>query len=223
MRRGETLSGNTRITPLAIGQQIKVWRDYLLEEFGAVAAPIKDHRQAPLAHQRPHLGQDAGQHFDQPGVGLGHHDEQRVPGTIVDPVIRSGRQRDAHASHVGLGQGMLAVINPHVTVGIEKAQSLASQGNSLLGQGLTKLRRTSHSRQAGQLAPQRFDFGRPIQTQHSSQVLRRVFLEALGPFDAPQRHEQKREQTGAQSIEGRPEAAVDFSGTLQDAAGDQHR
>ena len=150
----EAFARDAGVTPFAIGQQIKAGGEDLLEEFGAVAAAIKNHRESSLAHQRPHLGQDAGQHFDQAGVGLGSNDEQRVAGTIVDPVIRSGWQRDAHARHVGFGQRVLSVIDPHVAVGVEKAQSLAAQGDSLLGQGLAKLRRASHGRQAGQFAPQ---------------------------------------------------------------------
>jgi hypothetical protein len=50
-----------------------------------------------------------------------------------------------------------------------------------------------------------------------------MLLEAFGTFDAPQRHEQQREQTSAQSIESRPERAIDFLGTLKHAAEDQNR
>ena len=116
------------------------------------------------------MGEDAGQHLDQAGVGLGGDDEQGIAGTIVDPVIRSGWQGDAHAGHMGLGQGVLPVINPHVAVGVEETQSRSAQGDPLLGQGLAELGGASGGRQASQFAPQRFDFGRPVQPQHPPQV-----------------------------------------------------
>ena len=70
----ETFSGDAGVAAFAIGQQIEVVQD-LEEEFGAEPAAIKDHREPPLAHQRPDLGQDAGQHFDQAGIGLGGDDK----------------------------------------------------------------------------------------------------------------------------------------------------
>jgi hypothetical protein len=40
---------------------------------------------------------------------------------------------------MGLGQHVLAVINPHVAVGVEKTQSRSAQGDPLLGQSLAEL------------------------------------------------------------------------------------
>ena len=124
---------------------------------------------------------------------------------------------------MGLGQGVLPVINPHMAVGVEEAQSRAAQGDPLLGQSLAELGGPSGGGQARQFAPQRFDFRRPVQSQHAAQVLGRVLLETLGPFDAPERHEQQRQQAGAQPIKGRAKAAVDFLRALEHAAGDQDR
>ena len=118
----KTCARDAGIAALAIGQQVKAGGLHLLKELGTVAAAIKDHRDAPFAHQGAHLAEDAGQHFDQTGVGLGGDDKQGIARTIVDPVIRSGRQRDAHARHMGLGQRVLAVVNPHMTVGVEETQ-----------------------------------------------------------------------------------------------------
>ncbi len=50
-----------------------------------------------------------------------------------------------------------------------------------------------------------------------------MFLEPFGTFDAPQRHEQQGEQTGAQTIEGGADAAVDFLSTLEDPTGNEGR
>ncbi len=88
---------------------------------------------------------------------------------------------------------MLAVINSHVTVDIEKAEGLAMRGDSLLGQRRSKLRGTSGGSKPSQLAAQRFNFRRAVQSQNTTQVLGRVFFQALGAFDAPECHEQKRQ------------------------------
>ena len=87
---------------------------------------------------------------------------------------------NAHARHVGLGQRVLAMVNPHVTVNVEETQRLAARGDPLLGQSLAELGGASGGGQTSQFAPQRFDFGRPIQSQHAPQVLGRIFLEPFG-------------------------------------------
>ena len=107
-------------------------------------------------------------------------------------------------------------------VGVEEPQSRSAQRDPLLSQGLAELGGPSGGGQTRQFAPQRFDFRRPVQPQHPAQVLGRVFLETLGAFDAPERHEQECEQAGAQPIKGRAQVAVDFLRTIENAAGDQH-
>ena len=120
------------IAALAIGEQVEAGQEDLLKEFGTVAAAIKDHGDASFPHQGPHLIEDGRQHFDQAGIGLGGDPEERVARTIIDPIVRSRRQRDTHAGHMGLGQGVLSVVNPHMTVGVEETQRCAAQGNPLL-------------------------------------------------------------------------------------------
>src|SRR5208283_1944846 len=66
------------IAALAIGQQVKVGGEDLLEELGTVAAAIKDHGDASFSHQGSHLAEDDGQHLDQPGVSLGGDDKQGI-------------------------------------------------------------------------------------------------------------------------------------------------
>ena len=51
-------------------QQIKVGVQDLLEEPGAVAAEIEDHRDPSPARQGADPAEDARQHLDQVGVGL---------------------------------------------------------------------------------------------------------------------------------------------------------
>ena len=174
---------------LAVGEQGEVGGQDEAEELEAVAAAIKDHRDAALAHQGAHLLQDARQHLDQAGVGLGGEDQQGIAQPVVDPVIGGGWQGQAHPRHVGLGQWVLAVIDPHVAVHVEQAQQGAARRDPLLRQRLAQLRRAPGGGQLRQFAPQRFDFGRAVQTQHPAQVLGGVFLETFGPFDPQQRHE----------------------------------
>ena len=93
--------------------------------------------------------------------------------------------------------------------------ALPAQRHPSPGQSLAKLGGASGGGQAGQFAPQRLDLRRPVQPQHPPEVLRRILLQIFRAFDAPQRHQQQREQTGAQSIEARPETAVDFLRALE--------
>ena len=66
--------------PLAVGQNVEAGLDDFHKELGAVAAAIKDHGDASFPDQGTHLREDAGQHLDQTGVGLGGDHEQRVAG-----------------------------------------------------------------------------------------------------------------------------------------------
>src|SRR6266478_9468708 len=67
----KAFSRDTGKATLAVGEQIEVGREDLLEELGAIAAAIKNYRDTPLAEQQAHLLQDAGEHLHQTGVGLG--------------------------------------------------------------------------------------------------------------------------------------------------------
>ena len=71
---------------------------------------------------------------------------------------------------MGFGQRVFAGVNPHVPVNVEEPQSVAMRGDPLLGQSLAELGGASGRSQARQLAPQRFDFRRPIQSQHAAQI-----------------------------------------------------
>ncbi len=57
-----------------------------------------------------------------------------------------------------------------------------------------------------------------MQSQHPPQIGWGVLLQCFRTLDAPQRHQQKGQQTGAQTIEGGADAAVNVFGTLEDAA-----
>src|ERR1035437_7080223 len=126
----ETPPGDTRKTALAIGQEIEVRVQDLLEEFGTVATAIKDDRDAALVQQSAHLCQDRRQHLDHPSIGLGGEHEQWVSALVVDPVVGSGRQGEAHPGHMRFGQTMLSVINAHVAVDVKEAQLLSTDRKS---------------------------------------------------------------------------------------------
>jgi len=50
-----------------------------------------------------------------------------------------------------------------------------------------------------------------------------MLLESLGALDAPQRHEQQRQQGRSQAVEGRADLAIDLMGDAEDATGHEHR
>src|SRR5205085_7235904 len=101
---------------LTIGQEVKIGVQDLQEKFGAVATAIKDHGQASLADEGAHFRQNGRKHFDQTSIGLGGDHEQWVAALVIEPVIRSGRHRQAHPGDMSLGQAMLPVVNADVPV-----------------------------------------------------------------------------------------------------------
>src|SRR6266436_4071208 len=78
-------------------------------------------------------------------------------------------------------------------------------------------------REAGEPAPQRLHFRRSVEPEQSAERGRVSFLEMLGPPDAEQRHEQKRQQRRAQAIEGRTDFTVELAADPKQPALDQTR
>jgi hypothetical protein len=113
------------MSPLAVGEDVEVGGEDPLEQLGAPASAVEDDGDAALADERTHFGEDLGEHLDEAGVGLCGDQEQRISGRVTDPVVGGGRHGDAHASQVGLGDGVLAVVGADVTVDIQEAQGLA--------------------------------------------------------------------------------------------------
>ena len=75
---------------------------------------------------------------------------------------------------------MLAVIDAHVTIDVKEPHGLAAQLYASPGQSIAKLSGASRGGQAGQFAPQCFDFRCPVQSQHTPETLRRILLQILG-------------------------------------------
>src|SRR5215831_10048816 len=63
----------------------------------------------------------------------------------------------------------------------------------------------------GEPAPQRLHFWCTIEPEQSAERRRVFLLEMLGPLDAQQRHEQKREQRRAQAVESWANLTVEFA------------
>ncbi len=217
----EARAGHVAEAPLAVGQDVEAVVDHLLEQFGAPAAAVEDDGDAAFADQLADLRQDGRQHLHQAGVGLGGEDEERLARDVIDPIVGGGRHRDAHARDVSLRQRMLAVVHAHVTVHVEEAERGASCGDAALGERAAELGGATEGRQAGELPAQGLDLGRSVQAKNAAQIIGGVFLDVLGTLDAPQRHEQQRNDAGAQAVEGRADAAVHVAGAREDAAGDQ--
>src|SRR6185369_10293928 len=74
-----------------------------------------------------------------------------------------------------------------------------------------------------QLASQRFDLGSSIQTQHPAQILWGMFLEAFGTFDPSQRHQEQRQDAGAQPVKGRSQTAINLLSAFEHTSSDESR
>src|SRR5262245_60286534 len=74
---------------------------------------------------------------------------------------------------------------------------------------------------AGEPAPQRLHFRRAVEPQESAKCGRVFLLELLGPLNAQQRHEQKRQQRRAQTIEGGTHVTVELAADPNEPALDQ--
>src|SRR5215468_5727039 len=78
-------------------------------------------------------------------------------------------------------------------------------------------------RQAGHPAPQRLHFRRAVEPQKSAECGGVFLLEMLGPLDAQQRHEQKREQRCAQPVESWTNLTVESAADMKEPALHQTR
>jgi len=147
---------------------------------------------------------------------------------VVHPVVRGSRQGDPHAGDVGLGQPVLAVVDPDVPVDVEEAQGVAPGLRPQARQFPAEALRALQLRHALQLVPQRFYLRGPVQPHQPPQLGRDMLLEPLGTLDAQQGHEQEDQEGGTQAVEGRTDGAVDLPGcgqhaaTEQDGQGHQH-
>ena len=209
---------NAAPAALPVGEDIEAVLDDLLEERWAPPAAVEDHRDAPHADEPTHLCEQDRQHGDEPGVGLGGDDEERVAVLVVGPVVGGGRHGDAHAGQMSLRQRVFPVIGADVAVHVEEAQRGAARCDPLLGKRPAELGGAPQGGEPGELAPQGLHLGCAVETEEAAEVAGRVLLERLGPLEAKERHEQHGDDGGAQPVEGRADGAVDLPGDVEDAA-----
>ena len=115
------------------------------------------------------LGDQPAQLGGQRGGGFGHHHQQRIPGGIGHPGLHRGRGGELQPRHMGFGDPAGALIGAHMPVDVAHRR--------LLGAGLDVTARHRGDPVAGlarlgeqpDLATDRLDLRRPVQTQHPPQ------------------------------------------------------
>jgi len=90
-----------------------------------------------------------------------------------------------------------------------------------LGERPAKLSCEAEIGQPGELPAQGFYLRCAVQSEQAAKLSGRVFLHALGAFDAQQGHQKESEQDCAQAVKGGTDRAVDLFGDLEDPALDQ--
>ncbi len=216
----ELPSWNAAGASLAIGQDVEALGSQLGEELGAPTATIENDGDASVTDEATDLVEQRRQHLDQPGIGLGGHDEEWLAVSVVDPVVGRGRHRDPHPRHVRLRQRAVPVIHADMAVDVQEAHRVAAIGHPQLGEPTTELDGATESRETGELAEQGLDLRRTVEAEEPAQVRRRVLLERLWALDAQQREEHERNDGGAQPVEGWTDRAVDLAGDGENAGPD---
>jgi hypothetical protein len=93
------------------------------------------------------------------------------------------------AGHAAPGQfGLLAVIEPHVAVDVQRAGQLGVGREPLLGKQSGPFLRQVSLAELSRLVAQAADLGHAIQSQEFSQLARRFVLQSFDRLDAAQRH-----------------------------------
>ena len=89
------------------------------------------------------------------------------------------------------------MIDADMSVDIQEPERSPTVCHALLRKGTSELCSTTVGGQTAELAPQGLHFGRPVETENPSEILRHVLLECLGPLDPQKRHEQQGYERGA--------------------------
>jgi len=87
---------------LAIGQQVEAILDHRAEQLRAPATAVENDGDPLLANQVPHFAKQPGQGLRQRSVYLPGNHQQRLAGTVVDPIVGAGRHGQMAARHVRL-------------------------------------------------------------------------------------------------------------------------
>ena len=184
VRRTNLFSAIRRHGP-SVGQDVKIHRQQLLEEFGTPSSTVEDDRDAPAGtDQVADLFEYGYQHPGHRGVGFRGHDKERLSLLIVDPVVGRPRNGQAGPREVGVGNRVFALVGPDMAVDIEEAHHAAPLGDAAPGQFPAEFLAGLAGRQARQFAAQRFDLGQTIQSNDASQIAGRILFQGLGAGNA---------------------------------------
>jgi hypothetical protein len=85
---------------------------------------------------------------------------------------------------MGFWHVMMAMVDPHVSIHIQETHRSSSLCHSVLGKSAAELRTSPKGSQARQLPPEGLHLGSTIEAQNTTEVLRRMLLQALRSFDA---------------------------------------
>src|ERR1035441_2809084 len=169
--RDESFFGNPSHTALAVGQDVKIHRQHLSEEFRAPSSAVEDDRDAPArTDQVADLFQYGDQHSGHRGVGFSGHDKQRLSFLAVDPVVGRPRGGQAGPGDIGFGNRVFAMVGADMTIDIEEAHHAAALGDAAPGQFAAEFLAGFPRRQARQFAAQRFDLWQTIQSNDAQQT-----------------------------------------------------
>ena len=85
---------------LAIGEHVEAVLDHRGEQFRAPAAAVEDDGDLSFADHLPHLSKQTGHGLREGSIDLPGNHQQRVAGTVVDPVIGAGVHGQMTPRHV---------------------------------------------------------------------------------------------------------------------------
>src|SRR5260221_12125345 len=95
------------------------------------------------------------------------------------------------------------MVGAHMAVNVQKPHEMSALIDTPTRKLRAQLLGAMARREAGEPAPQRPYFPRPVQPEESAERGPVSFLQMLGPLAAEPRHEQERQQRPAQAVEER--------------------
>ena len=195
---------------LAPGQGVEPGRVQVGEQRRGPAAAVEpDQHPAVVADGGAQLGDQPAQLGGQRSRRFGHHHQQRIPGGIGHPGFHRGRGGELQPRHMGFRDRPGALVGAHMPVDVEH--------RGLLGAGLEVTTRHRGDPVAGlaglgekpDLAADRLDLRRPVQTQHPPQRDRVDPCRALGASLPQQGPKHPLAQHRIQRVEPVRQLAVD--------------
>ena len=195
---------------LAVGEDVEPRLDELLKELRAPPSAVEDNGHTLLAHEAADLVQDRRQHRDEALVGLGRHDEEGLPFSVIHPVVGRGGHGDAHPRDVRLRDRVLPVVDPNVSIHVEESHGAPPLRDASLCESAAEGGGAPGGRKTLELLAQRLHLRRAIESQDVPEVSRRALLQPLRPPNAEEGHQEQRHHGRPQAVKRGTEAAVDL-------------